>query len=195
MIEFSGRKIIPQKKTFSIALVILAIFGLNILCGCNGKRFSREPGRYYNSRLGYSVIFPSGWIKASTPVADTIVFVSPQKDKDGFAWDANMQIGVIIGNENDQIDLDDFSRQIINAQQQEHGRSLLNEFFTTIDGNRAIGQFFEHRLYNKVVLKLAYMAIVDGHKIYLITFDTTDDRYPNYQQVFQDVVDSFRFER
>ncbi len=64
-----------KKRIVTVVLFSLIVF----LSGCIDNN---EPGRYYNKEYGYSIRFPIGWKKASTPIKGVIVYASVGKIDD-----------------------------------------------------------------------------------------------------------------
>lgn len=184
-----------KKIIVAAVLFLLVIF----LSGCVDNN---EPGRYYNKEYGYSIRFPVGWEKANTPIKGVIVYVSEGKVDDSSIPNrtgilADISVGVMDkeGIELGQypLDLEQYAERV-KTEHKEDGYVLVNEGRGSIGGLDSKMLFFEQKLYGMTRVTLSYFTIVDKNKIYHIVLHTTSDKYPQYSNVFQECLESFRFE-
>lgn len=184
-----------RKNIIVVGLFLLIMF-------LNGCDYIKEPGRYFNRKHNYSIIFPDGWQKANTSAKGAIAYVSLGKVDlpDGTyttAIVANVYISVLTKPDIEQgkypIDLEQYTKRI-KAEKTPNVDFLVGERRALIGGVKGKVLFFEKRLYLHTYVDVVFFAIVDKDKIYHITFSTLNNNYLEYENVFKKCIESFRFE-
>jgi hypothetical protein len=167
----------PMRRTDILVGLALISF---VVIGCGGGD-TGEPGIYYSEKGGFSIEFPDGWKKvklkseyetasAKDPKGKAIIMVTTKQVADYLTAEESLDI------------------MIEGMGVYEHERDE-----TTIDEKEALWSIYSATVDNIKYTYLSYVTIY-GDRFYMISGWVDSNLFSDYEDVFRESADSFRFE-
>jgi hypothetical protein len=177
-----------KRGTYLPVLVFLIVGYLILFNGCTSPK---DPGRYYNKDLGFSIRFPEGWEIEIYDQGNTITAICPVESGDDM-FDETVSVTEIDFSE--KVSLEDFHEQNIDIM----GKTV--DDFTIQDGGmvtfnniRAKWIIFTYSNPHENVKVLGY-SVLKGNRGYCITCDAEPSRFDDYYEILRSSAESFKFE-
>lgn len=175
-----------SRKT-SLLVIVLFVTSMTV-SGCKKKD---EAGRYYSRDKGYSIKIPDSWDIKKAYLGTDIVAVSPP---DGPLDDFHENFNVMVQPLNESLTVDQFYQKSIPGF-----KSVTQEFrehthgYIELDGEKARWDIISHKMGPLTIKVLAYITIRNTSG-YVITFSASEAKFSEYEEMFKNIADTFRFE-
>ena len=172
---------------------------------CGGKKFLEEQptetvsipkvtdSQVFNSEDGkYKVNFPKGWeIRKGFMGMDVIALSEVDGPDDTYRENAN----IIFADLDEQMSEEEYYKQNVDLLSKLlTDYNLEDEGNKNIDGKNAKWIKYRHRMGNVEATVLQYLFL-DGKRAFVITFSGKPDDFDKFQPQFDQVVESFKFQK
>ncbi len=168
---------------------LLLIFCLSwiVLNGCDSK----EPGRYYNDKENFSIVFPESWERQEGVMGTAVMALSQKEDPtDQFRENVNVVAEPLPRSmavqEYYQLSASNMSRMMTDFQQVEQGELSLDE-------KDARWMVSTYRM-GTINLKAMAYFLVKERRGFVITCSAAPDQFARYRKTFEQIAESFRLE-
>jgi hypothetical protein len=152
-----------------------------------------EPGRYYDKDSGFSIKFPDEWsVREGYQEDEALVeSVSPwEDDLDEFADHVSVDVEKLVP----EVSLEAYFDETMEYQMDElPGFELRERGDTDLDNTDAMYVVFDFESEGGMVTVLGY-ATVKGSRGYLISCVAQTSKFHMYEDKFEEVAHSFKFE-
>lgn len=173
------------------ACIIMA--GLSVMCTmCSGSS-PREPGRYYDPDLKYSIKKPEGWtLRKGDGISTSLIeIVSPWESAEDVFSD---YVSVDVERFGDKRNLDEFFEEMVGNQAKEFDYfEELRRGDAEIGGRKAKYIVFDIGMKEGNNRVKSYV-VIKGRNGFLISCVAERSKYEDCLERFEDTVSSFRFE-
>ena len=151
-----------------------------------------ETGRYINKDKGFSIAFPKGWIKQEGVQGTTVIAMSPSNAADELT---RQTITITVADLPNELSLDDaFNLSLNNMRQRLSNFKKLESNDLIIDNVKAKSLVYSWIMKPWQLKGLNYM-IIKGRRWYSLSYNVKPDYYATYKNDFDNIVQSFKFEK
>ena len=177
-----------RKRFVGLSVLGLAFLSAS-LAGCSSGE--SEPGRYYKKADGFSIRFPAEWEQKENVMGTVVIALSPAEgEADAFRENVNvvvetlptpMDLGKYL-----ELSMANLKKLLAVGQAPEVSEA-------TLGGEKAKRVVYQMTMGQISVKSTLYVAVM-GRRGYAITCSATPDSFDAYQEPFEKIVETFRFE-
>lgn len=174
-----------RKTAFFCIMIFLTSMTMT---GCKKKD---EAGRYYNRDKGFSIKIPDSWDTKKAYLGTDIVAISPPE---GPGDEFHENFNVLVQPLNESMTVDQFYQKSIPGF-----KTVTTEFrelshgYCELDGKMSRWDIISHKMGPLTIKVLTYITIHNANG-YVLTFSASEAKFGEYEQMFRNIADTFRFE-
>lgn len=144
---------------------------------------------YASPLLGIEMQYPSSWKKLEH--TNSVKFLSPlEVPSDGFREGLGITAFPVNNNDN-RLSIDRIALETINIyREQLQDFQLIKSKAATFDNNPSHVLVYTYTNHNLIKIKAMDIGILNGNKIYVVTFYAELSKYPTYLPTIQKMIDS-----
>ncbi len=178
------KKLLKKKSCIRLILLLVMLISVCIRCGSNGN-FKV----YQNSNYRIKIKYPKNWTLQENRDGAVVVFMAPR------------EVPVDVFQENVNIVVQDLSGQVITLQQ--YTATAINQLTRVFKSVKILdsgptywggkpAHKVEYIMQANVSLRLMHIWMIKGKKAYQFTFAADADRYDEYMETVQTMINSFQ---
>ncbi|MCP4133511.1 MAG: DUF1795 domain-containing protein [bacterium] len=175
-----------------VRLLIAVLIIAGISASTNGCKCSKEKGRYYNEKEGFSIMLPEKWEQRRNIIPGAPITAFAPTDRETLLFRTSLVAAVDLADPAASLD----------AQIEELGKALkkqlpdfkiLEKGNTLIDKNKAAFFTYEYEHTGMNPRVISYV-LLKGKKRYVLTGAALAEEFPAYEEIFKKSIMSFRYE-